>query len=105
MAEIHNVGSTFQAYRTNTQLLLQQPDTVRRGQMKITLRDDYMKATMDGQMVVKSQTDDMFQFHHSTIYMGINRSIKERAERWGSGLCALNIKFLGEIFILLYIFC
>ena len=70
--------------------------------MKITLRDDYIEVTMDGQVVVKSQTDKMFQFHHSTIYMGINRSVKERAERWGNGLCALNIKFLGEIFITFY---
>ena len=95
-AEMHNVGSTLQAYRTNTQLLLEQPGAIRRGELRVTLRDDHVEVTLDGQEVVTSETDKMFRFDHSRIYLGINRSVRSRSGRWGNGLCGLKIRFLGE---------
>ena len=99
-AEMHNVGSTLHAFRTNTQLLLEQPDAITRGELQITLRDDHMEVTLDGQEVVTSETDKMFRFHHSRIYLGISRSVKYRSGRSGNGICGLKIRFLGEFVFL-----
>ena len=73
-------------------------DVVSRGEVKVTLMNNYLRVTLDGQMKVSSEVDLMFNFPRK-FYIGMNRVANMDSynySRWGSGMCGLKVKFISK---------
>ena len=92
--ELHNSGRYLTVARPLGAQLIQHHTNanIGTGQAVVTLKKNWYEVVVDGLREGCSTVDGMFSFP-GTLYLGVNR-ITGGTYRVGSGLCAIQIKWL-----------